>query len=188
VSTSEPQPAHAPPPASVLPHEEPLPPRVDLWTAAVFFAIAIAILYASWAMPTYREQLGQLYTAPGLVPAFYGTIIGLLSLWLGARSIGRGALKRTVKAPRVKREGYSDARLALATALCLVYAVGLIGRLPFWLATAIFVFIFVLLFEWERGQAWALRARRIAIAAALGLGTGWGVLYVFRDIFLVRLP
>jgi putative tricarboxylic transport membrane protein len=188
VSTSEPQPAPAPPPASVLPHEVPLPPRVDLWTAAVFFAVAIAILYASWLMPTYRQQAGQLYTAPGLVPSFYGTIIALLSLWLGARSIGRGALKRGIKAPRTKREGYSDARLLLATVLCLVYAIGLIGRLPFWLATAIFVFLFVLLFEWERGQVWTLRARRIAIAAALGLGTGWAVLYVFRDIFLVRLP
>jgi len=188
LSTSEPLPATAPPPASVLPHEEPLPPRVDLWTAAVFFAIAIAILYASWVMPTYREQLGQPYTAPGLVPAFYGTIIGLLSLWLGARSIGRGALKRGSSPPRAKREGYSNVRLALAAALCLVYAVGLLGRMPFWLATAIFVFLFVLLFEWERNQAWALRARRIAIAAALGLGTGWAVLYVFRNIFLVRLP
>jgi len=188
VSTPEPQPATAPPPASVLPHEVPLPPRVDLWTAAVFFAVAIAILYASWLMPTYREQAGQIYTAPGLVPIFYGTIIALLSLWLGARSIGRGALKRTAKAPRVKREGYSDARLTLATALCLVYAIGLLGRMPFWLATAIFVFIFVLLFEWQRGEAWALRARRIATAAALGIATGWVVLYVFRDIFLVRLP
>lgn len=165
-----------------------MPPRVDLWTAAVFFAIAIAILYASWLMPTYREQAGQLYTAPGLVPAFYGTIIAILSLWLGARSIGRGALRPGPRAPRAKREGYSNTRLALASALCLVYAVGLLGRLPFWLATAIFVFVFVLLFEWERGQAWALRARRVAIAAALGLGTGWAVLFVFRDIFLVRLP
>ena len=172
----------------MLPHEEPLPPRVDLWTAAVFFAIAIAILYASWLMPTYREQAGQLYTAPGLVPAFYGTIIALLSVWLGARSIGRGALRRGLKTPRIKREGYSDARLALATVLCLVYAVGLLGRMPFWLATAIFVFFFVMLFEWQRGEAWALRARRMAIAAALGVGTGWAVLYVFRDIFLVRLP
>ena len=188
MSTSEPQPATAPPPASVLPHEEPLPPRVDLWTAAVFLTVAIAILYASWLMPTYREQAGQLYTAPGLVPAFYGTIVGILSLWLGARSIGRGALKRGTATPRTKREGYSDTRLVFASVLCLAYAVGLLGRMPFWLATAIFVFLFVLLFEWERGQAWALRARRIATAAALGVGTGWTVLYVFRDIFLVRLP
>ncbi len=189
MSTSEPQPATAPPPQSVLPHEEPLPPRVDLWTAAVFFAIAIAILYASWVMPTYREQAGQLYTAPGLVPAFYGTIIALLSLWLGARSIGRGALRRDAAGPpRTKREGHSNTRLALASALCLIYAVGLIGRLPFWLATAIFVFLFVLLFEWRRDEALAFRLRRMAIAAVLGVGTGWAVLYVFRDIFLVRLP
>ena len=108
-----------------------------------------------------------------------------------ARSIGRGALKRAAAAPRgerAPREGYSNLRLALASALCLLYAVVLLGRMPFWLAPAIFVFLFVLLFEWQRGEALARRARRIAIAAALGVGTGWAVLYVFRDIFLVRLP
>jgi hypothetical protein len=32
-------------PPSVMPHEEPLPPRYDLWTAAVFFCVGIAIIY-----------------------------------------------------------------------------------------------------------------------------------------------
>lgn len=175
-------------PPSLLPHEEPLPPRVDLWTAAVFLAAGIAIIYASWLMPTYREQLGQLYTAPGLVPALYGTVIAILALWLGARSIGRGALVRRREARRGPREGYSSARLVLCAALCFVYAAVLLGRLPFWAATAIFVFLFVLLFEWRQGMAWRARLRPIATAAALGLTTGWVVLFVFRDLFLVRLP
>ncbi|HEX2890809.1 tripartite tricarboxylate transporter TctB family protein [Vineibacter terrae] len=174
------------PPPSLMPHEEPLPPRYDLWTAAVFFCVGTAILWLCWQMPTYREQ-GEIYTAPGLVPALHGVIITVLSLWLGFRAIGRGALHapREAAAPR---EGYSNTRLFLAAALCLVFAVGLVGQLPFWLAAAIFVFAFATLFEWQPGLAPRERARRMAIAAVTGLATGGIVVLVFERVFLVRLP
>ena len=177
-----------PEPVSVLPHEEKLPPRVDLLTAALFLVAGIAIIYASWLMPTYREQAGQIYTAPGLVPGLYGIIIALLALWLGARSVARGAFARNTEAPRAKREGYSNARLALAAVLCLVYAVGLIGRMPFWVATAIFVFLFILLFEWQSGMPWSKRARPVASALAVAIASSWAIFLVFERIFLVRLP
>jgi len=173
---------------SVLPHEVPLPPRVDLWTAAVFFAAGVAVVYASWLMPRFQEQLGQIYTAPGLVPALYGTVITLLALWLAARSIGRGALKRAAATTRTRREGYSATRLVLAAALCLAFAVGMVGRLPFWAATAIFVFLFIVLFEWRQGQAWRERALRLLTAALIAGGTGLVVTMVFQRVFLVRLP
>ena len=79
-------------PLPLLPHEEPLPPRTDLWIAAGFFVLRAAILVLGWRMPTYADQGGQIYTAPGLVPSFYGVVIGLLSLWLGARALRAGAL------------------------------------------------------------------------------------------------
>jgi putative tricarboxylic transport membrane protein len=173
---------------SVLPHEQPLPPRVDLITAAVFFAAGVAIVYASWLMPRFKEQLGEIYTAPGLVPALYGTVIAVLALWLAARSIGRGAFKPGAAGKRERREGYSDARLVLAAALCLVFAVGMVGRLPFWLATAIFVFFFILLFEWRAGQSWRERGRPMITALATAAATGLLVVLVFERVFLVRLP
>jgi putative tricarboxylic transport membrane protein len=177
-----------PEPPGLLPHEEPLPPRVDLWTAAVFLAAGVAIVYASWLMPTFREQLGQAYTAPGLVPALYGIIIAVLALWLAARSIGRGVLRPRTGGLRAPREGYSNARLVLAAALCLVFAVGMVSRLPFWLATAIFIFFFIMLFEWRRGQPWRARARPMATALVTAAVTGLLVVLVFERVFLVRLP
>jgi hypothetical protein len=56
-------------PLPLLPHEEPLPPRTDLWIAAACLVFSVAVLVLSWQMPTYTEQGGQLYTAPGLVAA-----------------------------------------------------------------------------------------------------------------------
>ncbi len=174
---------------SVLPHEERLPPRVDLVTAAVFLVAGVAIVYASWRMPRFEEQLGEIYTAPGLVPSLYGIVIAILALWLAARALGRGALGPAGAAgKRAPREGYSNARLVLAAVLCLAFAVGMVGRLPFWLATAVFVFLFILLFEWRNGQPWRERIRGIVTATLVAGATGGLVVLVFQRVFLVRLP
>ena len=146
----------------LLPHEVPLPPRTDLWTAAVFLVCGIAIAVLAWRMPTFVEQKGELYTAPGLVPGIYGLIVSVLSCWLAARSIQRGALAGIRSAPEAPPEGTSNTRLALAAALCLMFCVGLIGRMPFWQAAAIFISAFIVLFEWRAGEDWKVRARRIA--------------------------
>jgi len=175
-------------PLPLLPHEEPLPPRVDLWIAAVFLALGAAIISISAQMPTYREQQGEIYNWPGLVPTVHGTIVALLSIWLAVRSIRRGALRPGAQGMPARREGYSNARLVLAAGLCLVFTTVLIGRIPFWLAAALFVASFIALFEWRREAPRAANLRRLAIAAAVGVGTGIGVVLVFERLFLVRLP
>lgn len=175
-------------PLPLLPHEEPLPPRVDLWIAVVFFALAAAIVSVSAQMPTYREQQGEIYNWPGLVPTVHGAIVALLSIWLAIRSIRRGALRPGAQGLPARREGYSNARLTLAAGLCLVFAAVLIGRMPFWLAAALFVAGFITLFEWRREAPVGANLRRVAIAAAIGIGTGIGVVLVFERLFLVRLP
>jgi len=173
---------------ALLPHEEPLPPRVDLYVAAAFLALGIAIIALAAQMPTFYERLQQIYTAPGLVPALHGAIIALLAIWLGLRAVARGAFRHGPGATRERREGYSNARLAVAALLCLLFAAGMVSRLPFWLATALFVFAFIVLFEWRERAAWAERAKPLAAAAAVAAGTAVGVTLVFERLFLVRLP
>jgi hypothetical protein len=175
-------------PLPLLPHEEPLPPRLDLWIALVFMALGIGILSIAAGMPTYREQLGDAYTAPGLVPAVHGAIVILLSLWLGIRAIRRGAFAAATNAGVEKPVGYSNTRLALAAGLCLVFAAGLIGRMPFGVAAAVFVSGFILLFEWRSGMATGEHLKRAATAIAIGIATGIAVTLVFERLFLVRLP
>ncbi len=70
--------------------------------------------------------------------------------------------------------------------LGLVYAGVLVGRLPFWLASALFVFAFTTAFEWEQGPQG--RVRRVIEAALIGIGTGVAVTLVFEKLFLLRLP
>jgi putative tricarboxylic transport membrane protein len=163
----------------------PLPPRADLYTAAVLLAFGMGVVALALQMPTFVEQSHTGLTAPGIVPGFHATIVSLLAIVLGVRAIRRGAL-----APRQRRGPALSAgdrrRLLIATALGTLYAGVLVGRLPFWLACALFVFSFTAAFEWEKGAAG--RVRRLAEAALLGIGTGVAVTLVFERIFLVTLP
>ncbi len=72
--------------------------------------------------------------------------------------------------------------------MCLGYAAGLVGRLPFWLATFLFVTGFVVLFEWPLPEARSQRARRLVFALLFGALVALAVTFVFQKIFLVRLP
>lgn len=175
-------------PLPLLPHEERLAPRTDLWVAVSFAVLSIAILVHSLGMPTYTDQGGQIYTAPALVPSFYGVVILLLSIWLLLRSVRAGALTPAGTQGRPREEGNSTTRFVLAAGLGALFIVGLIGRMPFWLAAAIFVALFIAAFEWRPELDRKVRLRVVAIAVIQGVLTGILVTLVFERIFLVRLP
>jgi uncharacterized membrane protein YwaF len=161
--------------------------RADLITAIVFIVLGAAILYASWTMPRLEVRRIHPMTVPGLVP-------GLLSF---ALLVCGGILAwRSVRAPAprgwlILREtalSHEAVRALVVAALALVYTLGLVGTLPFWAATAVFVFAFILVFEvwlaeprksWRTSLPWAL-GLAVVIAAVVTL--------VFERAFLVRLP
>lgn len=161
----------------------PASPRADLITAAVLFALGTAITVQAWQMPRFVEQSGTGLTAPGIVPGFYGVVIALLSVALGLRAMARGgwAVHEAASGNAADRR-----QLTTAAVLGLVYAGGMVGRVPFWLASALFVFAFTTAFEWELGKQG--RLRRIIEAALIGIGTGVAVMLVFEKLFLLRLP
>jgi putative tricarboxylic transport membrane protein len=174
-------PGDAPPPT----------PRTDLYIAAGFLAFGVAIIAGSAAMPTFTSQGTPIYVAPGLVPGFHGVVITVLALLLAARSVSRGAMgaagsDRSLPERMAWRR--SVGRIALATALTLVFAVGLIGRVPFWLAAALFIFVFIMAFEWRAGQPRAVLARNAIWAFGIAVIAGWAVTLLFENLFLIRMP
>jgi putative tricarboxylic transport membrane protein len=120
---------------------------------------------------------------PGLVPGALGSII----LALGTALLMRAARAGGWRLAGLRVEGGPGTqRLVLALVLCLGYAAGLVGRIPFWLATFLFVTAFVVLLEWA--QAKGPRWRRLLIAAVYGAAVSAAVTLVFQEVFLVRLP
>jgi hypothetical protein len=171
-------------------HGEGAPPsaRTDLILAAVFFVFAAAVISASLAMPTFTDQGSPAYVAPGIVPGFHGIVIGILSILLAARSVARGAFRPAGRTNEIPSSRASLLRICLATILALVFAAGMIGRLPFWLAATIFVWCFIMAFEWEPSMPRRQLGINAAIALGIGLATGIGITTVFERLFLIRMP
>jgi hypothetical protein len=161
-------------------------PRDDVVGGLLWMLFGVVILVASWRMERLEAQDINPYTVPGLVPG----LLGLGMMFFAALMLARGWRNGD---PRVMPSEVNDGktaygRLALALALCIGYAVVLLGRVPFWLAASLFVStsIFILRFGELRAKAQFLRGAITAIA--IGIGSGAVVTIVFEKLFLVRLP
>lgn len=157
--------------------------RADLLSGLAWVAFGAAVIAAAWAMDRFEAQGATLYSMPGLVPGLLGGMLVLLGALLCARALREGALA----AGGALWPGW-NARLLAAMAAMLLYALGMVGRMPFWLATFLFVAAFIALFEWhERGER-GERVRGLLVALVCGGATSGIVTAVFEQVFLVRLP
>jgi hypothetical protein len=164
--------------------------RADLITGVVLVVFGLAVIAESWGMPRLEERRINPWTVPGLVPGMLGFIIASLGGILALRSLAAGALRgRAAQSIEEAAETRASLwRLVACGILCLVYAIGLVGRAPFWLATGIFVFSFIAIFEWDAGDSNALRARKLAIALVIAAAAAIAIPFLFEKLFLVRLP
>lgn len=159
--------------------------RADFVTGIALMAVGGLALTLSLDMPRFAERDINPYTVPGLVPAALGALILALGGVLTLRAARAGGWRLA--------EGWAGGggdgggrRLGLTLALTLTYAGGLVGRVPFWLATFLFAFAFVALFEWSGAREG--RVRRLLTAMLYAALLAAAVTYVFQEIFLVRLP
>jgi hypothetical protein len=161
-------------------------PFADLLSGGVWLALAIGIMAESWKMDRLAHLQATVHTAPGLVPGLLGLALAIMGLLLILRSVRAGAIAQANVPGFDLREHW---RILTALALCLIFALGLIGSgLPFWLAAAIFIAVFVFIFQFEDRRIAGTLARGAAFAAVFGLICGGAIHYVFQDLFLVRLP
>lgn len=155
----------------------------DRLTAIVLFALGLALLVGGWTMD--RLEIRQIHPAsiPGLVPMILGVLLAICSVLLFRSSFAEG----DTDAPAVMPTG-SFTRLGLTALICTGYALGLVGWLSYFWATAIFTTGFALIFSFP--VTGTPRARWVSVAGALALGIGiaLGSSILFRELFLVRLP
>lgn len=164
-------------------------PRADFLTSLVLIVIGTAMLWGALEMPRFEQRNINPYSIPGIVPAILAVIILVLAVLLLIRAVRQGGY-RLGSGPRPAAGilfSASSLTMLLTLALGLIYAVGLVGSLPFWLATLIFVTGFILIFEWPLAghkRRWVL----LLTALLQGAAVAAVVTLVFRDIFLVTLP
>jgi hypothetical protein len=86
--------------------------------------------------------------------------------------------------------GRSDTwrRAGLTLVLCLGFAAGLVGRVPFWIAATVYLFLHIFLLQLPERRAAGQVARGAVFAAAVAIVAGVTIALLFQHVFLVRLP
>jgi hypothetical protein len=165
-------------------------PRADLVTSVILIAFGVGVLVNSLQMPTFAEQGVNPYSAPGIVPGFLGAIVTVLGVVLFVRSILRKGHRLGVSraATRAFLTAEMTKRFAVTIIVSVIYGLGLLGRLPYEIATTLYVFAFIFIFEYKWKLGFRAQWKRVLLAAVVALLAGFVVGSVFRYLFLVNLP
>jgi hypothetical protein len=154
--------------------------NADLATSVVLVVLGIAMVWGGFVMD--RLEIRGIHPAsiPGLVPMGIGGAIVICGAALFATSLrGDGNLQID----------FGDIRMLVWTAgLCATFALILVGHLPFFVATFLFISTASLRFSWRGGGGIVGNRRQIVFALASGLIFSALIAVLFRYAFLVRLP
>ena len=164
-------------------------PRSDFIAALAWMAFGFAVAIGAWRMDRLEKQDINPYTVPGLLPGLLGVAIvffGALMLW---RSWRQGALGPDGTRGEIVVSAAARKRFGIVLALCLAFAVGLLGHgLPFWAAASLYVGITIASLQYAERRASNETMRGLVVATVIGLGAGIIITLVFQEFFLVRLP
>ena len=157
----------------------------DIAVATILLSIGIAMFVGGYTMDRLEHRRIHPASFPGLVPMILGAVMALMSLLL---------ILGQLRAPRTAGTTSEDfsrdelTRLVAVGALCLFYALVLVGNVHFWLASSLFVGTFTALFEPGEARTPRARALRFAAIAVFAIAIGWAIATLFETGFLVRLP
>ncbi|MFK7792980.1 MAG: tripartite tricarboxylate transporter TctB family protein [Devosiaceae bacterium] len=174
----------------------------DRITSLVLFALGLAMLIGGYTME--RLEIRQIHPAsiPGLVPMILGSAMMLCAGLLFHTSrvapkqdaLAKGADEQEVhEEASTEDDGHTNGNastrnLFFAALYSIIYALLLVGTLPFALATAIYITVFYIHFTWEREQTQRALVTNIALGLTFGFAGAYAIASLFQYGFLVRLP
>ena len=161
----------------------PLDRKADLITGVVLLALAAAVMYGGWTMDRLEVRRIHPASIPGLVPMGLGVVLAIAAAALVIRAWCAPGVGGAAPAGDAR-----GVRFALTLGLCLLYAVGLVGHVPYAIATALFVFAFIAVFEWREAGIAGRRVRSLGTALVQAVLVAGVVSIAFEKLFLVRLP
>lgn len=164
--------------------------KADFVTSIVLFVFGTSILILSIKMPRMEELGANPYSVPGIVPGFLGVIITFLALLLFGRSVRQKGYHLGLTWTKVVAffNDPSYRRVLLTILLGIIYGIGLLGKIPYVLATFLYVFAFVTMFEYQRDKSLQAQKKTVLFALLQAVLVAGIVAAVFRYLFLVDLP
>lgn len=156
-------------------------PTADRITAAVFFALGASMAWGGFVMD--RLEIRQIHPAsiPGLVPMILGAALMLCAVLLA------------LGADRTPRDGADVADgswrdFAFAGLWSCVFALVLVSRIPFAVATALYIAGFSGWYLLPAATDTRGRLKALAFVLVFSVVTAVAISALFRYGFLVRLP
>jgi len=164
--------------------------KADFLTGIALILLSVYVIFESWRMPRLEHLKVHPLSVPGLVPAFLGSVIFIFAVILVVRSVLAGGHRLGLSAEAARRalSHQGNRRLLLTAIISIGYAGFLVGRIPYWLATGLYVFAFMVIFEWRQGMTRRAYARLGLVAGILAVLTSALVTWAFQSLFLVTLP
>ncbi len=165
--------------------------KADFYTALVLMVFGIGVAEELWRMPRFTDLGQNIWSSPGVTPAMIGAVLAIMGAILFFRS------RKEIRAARAEggASGFDTAgwaRTGFTLLLCFVFGLGLIGRVPFQLASFLFMLAFIVSFDfYDNRDAYRDRlrmARRVIVAVVIAGVAAWAISKIFQDIFFVRLP
>ena len=164
--------------------------KADFVTSIGLSSFGLAILIMSIQMPRYESLGVNPYSVPGIVPGLLGLILLILGLVLLIRSIIRKGYQLGLTIDILKQyfTEESTKNFLLALIFSLVYGVFLLTRIPYSLATGLYILFFILVFEYRPKENMSSQKKTILYSLVEAISVSAGVTLVFRYLFLVDLP
>lgn len=133
-----------------------------------------------------RLEIRQIHPAsiPGLVPM----ILGIALIICAALLYYEAQQAHDISEAGDDSSSNSWNDLIVCAALSCIYAIILVGWLPFYLATAVYITAFILYFGRDKVLSPSIRTKTVITAFVIGAVTSIAISALFRYGFLVRLP
>lgn len=168
-------------------------PRADFISGLAFIGLGLLVAYGSWVMPRLENRGIHPTSVPGLVPFVLAALLAVCGGLLLFRAIREGALNPpSAEHPGIfaRLRSTESIRWWVLVALTLTYTLILIGQMPYWLATFLFLWATMMVYDtWLRSSdkqqpLW----RTTVVNFAISLAASVAVVLIFQEAFLIRLP
>lgn len=155
--------------------------------------LGAVVIYSASQMPWRSTMTGgaaQWFLSPGLFPAVIGALLIVFSFRILLTAIKEGGteglLSSTIAWLRGVPSNHRLHRAALITLLMAAYIFLGIGRIPFLVASSLFLFVTIAVFWWRDAEGGMIRT--ILITAIVSIGLPLLLSSLFSTFLFVPMP
>ncbi len=160
-------------------------PRADRVTSVILAILGLAMLIGGYQMD--RLEIRNIHPAsiPGLVPMILGALMVVCAVLLFnfSRKVSRLSSEESMP-----ENDNSSRKLLITAGICTFFATVMVGRMPFFVSSAIFISVFSGFFSWPSGAGYHRQIKVVVYSICIGGVAAAIISVLFQYGFLVRLP